>query len=90
MASYCDYKISQIIKDGNSCSLIARFYEGEIVEVEREVNGELVKKNEYIRVAPFATPVELFFDYYPVPNEDIHNELIELLNEVRGTREVIV
>jgi len=87
MGSYCDYKYSQIIRDGNSLRLIAYFLEGDYMEVTDPLTNEVTL--QYVREDIIAEPVEVYFDYYPVSDEEINAELLELLNEIKGTRNVI-
>ena len=87
MGNYCDYNYSQIMRDGNSLRLTAYFTEGDYAEVIDPNTNETVK--QYVREGRIANPVNVYFDYYPVTEKEINIELLELLNEVKGSREII-
>ena len=79
--THVDYKISTDIHGGNYRLLFVTFFEGEYIEVD----GETV----YSRGDAISRPVELFFEYYPVSDQDIKENILELLESVRGQKEII-
>lgn len=83
----CNYDIEAIISNGNSVTVHARFCYGDYETVIEPVTQ--IEESIYVRKGILAEKVVLFFERYPVTDEEIRDKLLSELDKVRGDRNVL-
>ncbi len=84
---FCNYDVEAVIGNGNSVTVHARFCTGDF-----EIVINPITKNEesvYVRKGILVEKVVLFFERYPVTDEEISEKLLSELDKVKGDRNVI-